>query len=54
MFKVLRHVQKRLVYYLPLTMLLAIIYGNYFDVRSLKTFTPIIVFFMVYPMMIVL
>ena len=35
-------------------MLLAIIYGNYFDVSFLKKLTPIIVFFMVYPMMIVL
>lgn len=54
MFKVLQHIQKRLVYYLPLTMLLAIIYGNYFDVGYLKQLTPFIVFFMVYPMMIVL
>lgn len=54
MFKVLAHIQKRLVYYLPLTMLLAIIYGNYLDVSFLKSFTPIIVFFMVYPMMVVL
>lgn len=54
MFKILHHIQNKLVYYLPLTMLLAIIYGNYFDVIFLKGFTPIIVFFMVYPMMIVL
>ncbi len=54
MFKILAHIQKKLVLYLPLTMGLAIIYGNFFNVSSLKTFTPIIVFFMVYPMMVVL
>jgi ACR3 family arsenite transporter len=54
MFKVLSHIQKKLVFYLPLTMALAIIYGSFLDASPLKSFTPLIVFFMVYPMMVVL
>lgn len=54
MFKILAHIQKKLVYYLPLSMLLAIIYGSFLDASLFKSFTPIIVFFMIYPMMVVL
>ena len=54
MFKVLAHIQKKLVFYLPLTMVIAIIYGSLLDASPLKVFTPLIVFFMVYPMMVVL
>lgn len=53
-FKILAHVQKKLVFYLPVTMVISIIYGNYFDASAFNVLTPIIIFFMIYPMMVVL
>lgn len=54
MFKVLDHIKEKLTIYLPITMLLAIGYGYYFNPAPLKTIMPIIIFFMVYPMMVTL
>ncbi len=54
MFKVLAHIKNKLVIYLPITMILAIIYGNFVDLTPFKTLVPTIVFFMVYPMMVTL
>ncbi len=54
MFKALDHIKEKLTIYLPITMLLAVIYGYYFDPSSLKIFMPYIIFFMVYPMMVTL
>lgn len=53
-FKMLNHIQEKLVIYLPITMILAIAYGYYFNPAGLKLFMPIIIFFMVYPMMVTL
>lgn len=54
MFKILDHIKEKLVIYLPITMLLAIAYGYYFNPSSLKIFMSTIIFFMVYPMMVTL
>ncbi len=54
MFNLLKHIQEKMVIYLPITMGLAIIYGYFFDASSLKIFMPLIIFFMVYPMMVTL
>ncbi len=54
MFKILAHIKKKLVVYLPITMIVAVVFGYYIDPTPLKSLVPIIVFFMVYPMMITL
>ncbi len=54
MFNTLSHIQKRLTLYLPLTMLLAVIYGYYFNPQPLRALITPIIFFMVYPMMVTL
>ena len=54
MFNTLSHIQKRLTLYLPLTMVLAVIYGYNFNPQPLKSLMAPIIFFMVYPMMVTL
>ncbi|MGM0396983.1 MAG: arsenic resistance protein [Bacillota bacterium] len=54
MFKVLAHIKKKLVIYLPITMILAVAYGYFIDASPLRSLVPVIVFFMVYPMMVTL
>ena len=54
MFKVLAHIKKKLVIYLPITMVMAVVYGYFIDPAPLKSLVPVIVFFMVYPMMVTL
>ncbi|WP_422487307.1 arsenic resistance protein [Gudongella sp. DL1XJH-153] len=54
MFKILAHIKKKLVIYLPVTMILAIIFGYFMDPTPFKALVPAVVFFMVYPMMITL
>lgn len=52
MFKLLAQIKKKLVIYLPITMLLAIVYGYYFNASPLKGLVTPIIFLMVYPMMV--
>jgi ACR3 family arsenite efflux pump ArsB len=54
MFKILAHIKKKLVIYLPITMVMAVVYGYFMDPTPLKSLVPVIVFFMVYPMMVTL
>ncbi len=52
MFKALAHIKKKLTLYLPMVMVVAVIFGYYFDTSSLKVLLPAIIFLMVYPMMV--
>lgn len=52
MFKVLSYIKKKLIIILPVTMILAIVFGYYFETSYLKNFVTPIIFLMVYPMMV--
>lgn len=52
MFKILLYIKKNLTIILPITMILAIIFGYYFNAAPLKQLLTFITFLMVYPMMV--
>ncbi len=52
MFKLLGHLQKKMTAYLPITMIMAVLYGYNFNPAPLRIIMPLIIFFMVYPMMV--
>ncbi len=54
MFRVLSHIQSKLIYYLPLTMISAVLFGYFYDPSPLKSLMSPIIFLMVYPMMVTL
>ena len=54
MIKLLSKIQKNLVYAIPISMLLGLIYGYLFNAGPLKQFIIPVTFIMVYPMMVTL
>ncbi len=54
MLKLLSFLQKNLVWTIPVSMLLGLIYGYLFDTAALKQFIIPVTFIMVYPMMVTL
>lgn len=54
LFKILSHLQKNLIIWIPFSMVLGFTYGNIFDASILKTWIIPVTFLMVYPMMVTL
>ena len=54
MFNLLSFIQKNMVWTIPGSMLLGLIYGYLFDAAPLKQFIVPVTFIMVYPMMVTL
>ncbi len=54
MFKVLSVIQKKLVWFIPLAMMLGFLFGNFFNVSNLKMLIVPVTFLMIYPMMVTL
>lgn len=54
LFKILSHLQKNLIIWIPFSMLLGFTYGNIFDASPLKSWIIPVTFLMVYPMMVTL
>jgi len=53
-FKTLMHLQKKLIIWIPFSMVLGLLYGYLFDASTLKTMVIPATFIMVYPMMVTL
>ena len=54
MWKILSKLQKNLVWSIPISMSLGLLFGYFFDVQPLKQFIIPVTFIMVYPMMVTL